>query len=78
MYVMSKQNTTTLSTTLTKEAKEALSAFCLRRGLKINSFLEEIIWDRLEEEMDIEIANDSSEKGMIDLEDFKKSLKKRA
>ena len=75
---MNKQKNTTLSTTLTKEAKEALSAFCLRRGLKINSFLEEIIWDRLEEEMDIEIANDSSEKGMIDLEDFKKSLKKRA
>ena len=60
---MNKQKTTTLSTTLTKEAKEALSAFCLKRGLKINSFLEEIIWDRLEEEMDIEIANDSSEKG---------------
>jgi hypothetical protein len=78
MIPMNKSKTSTLSTTLTKEAKEALSAFCLRRGLKINSFLEEIIWDRLEEEMDLEIANNTSHDELVDLEDLKKTLKKRA
>lgn len=69
---MKEKRTSTLSTTLSIEAKEALSAFCLKRGLKINAFLEEVIWDRLEEEMDLELANQTSYDDLTDLEDIKK------
>lgn len=62
------------STTLTAEAKEALSRFCLKRGLKINSFLEQIIWERLEEEMDLELASQASYDDLTDL----KKIRKRA
>lgn len=55
------------STTLSREAKESLQRFCARRGLRINRFLEEIIWDRLEEEMDAELA---AETDLAHLKDF--------
>ena len=64
---MPKKKVANFSTTLSKEAKEALGRFCLRRGLKINHFLEEIIWDRLEEEMDLEIASTTDYSDLVDL-----------
>jgi hypothetical protein len=73
VIIMSK--TSTLSTTLSSEAKTALSKFCLKRGLKINHFLEEIIWDRLEEEMDSEIARNTDLKGLTSLSDLRKQMK---
>lgn len=67
-----KAKNVSFSTTLSAQAKEALARFCLKRGLKINSFLEEIIWDRLEEEMDLEIANSTSYDDLIDIKEMKK------
>ena len=55
------------STTLSSHAKEALTLFCRQRGFKLNSFLEEIIWDRLEDEMDSEIADQADLRELIDL-----------
>lgn len=66
------KKTVSFSTTLSKECKSSLSKFCLKRGLKLNAFLEEIIWDRLEEEMDIEIAQNSDHGDLTDLKDVKK------
>lgn len=63
----SKTAIVNFSTTLSKEAKEALGLFCVRRGLKINHFLEELIWDRLEEEMDLEIAAQEDYSTLVDL-----------
>ena len=68
------KKTANFSTTLSPEVKEALSRFCLKRGLKINHFLEEIIWDRLEEEMDNEIANNTDLKDLTNLSTFKKQM----
>jgi len=67
--------TVSLSTTLSSEAKTALLKFCVKRGLKINHFLEEIIWDRLEEEMDDEIARNTDLKGLTSLSDLRKQMK---
>lgn len=60
------------STALSHEAKDALTLFCKKRGLKINHFLEELIWDRLEEEMDAEIASGSSRSELVDLKAVRK------
>ncbi len=68
----SKAKAVSFSTTLSAEAKEALTLFCKRRGLKINHFLEAIIWDRLEDEMDAEIANEGDDE-LIDLDDLRDS-----
>jgi hypothetical protein len=64
---MKKKPAESFSTTLSKECKEAMSLFCVRRGMKINHFLEEIIWDRLEEEMDAEIAKGTDYSDLVDL-----------
>ena len=61
------------STTLSAEAKGALTLFCKRRGLRINHFLEELIWDRLEDEIDTEIANSEVESELVDLDDLRNS-----
>lgn len=58
------------STSLSAEAKEAVTLFCKRRGLKINHFIEELIWERLEDEMDAEIAR-TGEEATIDLDDLR-------
>ena len=68
---MKRKNVSVIfSTSLSKEAKEALTLFCQGRGFKINQFLEEIIWDRLEDEMDAEIARDSGHEELIDLKEI--------
>lgn len=60
------------STIISSEAKEALQRFCLKRGLKINHFIEEMIWDRLEEEMDNEISQNESRSDLKDISQIKR------
>lgn len=48
---MSKQ--ATLSTNIDFELKEALSVFCKKRGLKIQSVVENAIREQLEDELDL-------------------------
>ena len=66
---MDKKENVTFSTTLSAQAKESLSKYCKTRGLKINYFLEEIIWDRLEEEMDIELYNKTDLDDVVSMEE---------
>ena len=64
------------STTLSKEAKEALTLFCAQRGLKMNRFLEDLIWDRLEEEMDAELAAVTDQTDLVDLKVVARAAKR--
>lgn len=48
---MSKQ--ATLSTNIDFDLKEALSAFCKKKGLKIQSVVESAIREQLEDEIDL-------------------------
>ena len=48
---MSKQ--ATLSTNIDFELKEALSSFCKKKGLKIQSVVENAIREQLEDEIDL-------------------------
>jgi len=66
-----KSEVANLSTTLTRQCREALTIFCRRRGLKINHFLEQIIWDRLEDEMDAEVASRDEDKPLVDLDQLR-------
>ena len=64
--------TTQFSTAISLEAKRALTLFCKKRGLKINHLLEEMIWDRLEEEMDAELAATGDRSDLVALKTVRK------
>ncbi len=49
--VMEKQ--ATLSTSIDSDLKKALAAFCKKRGLKIQSVVENAIREQLEDEIDL-------------------------
>lgn len=44
----------TLSTIIDAEVKDALSAFCNRKGLKIRDVIENALIEQLEDEIDLE------------------------
>ena len=71
---MSKQ--ATLSTNIDFELKEALSAFCKKRGLKIQSVVEDAIREQLEDEIDLTSYHERKNEEEISLSQVIKKLKK--
>lgn len=71
---MSKQ--ATLSTNIDFELKEALSAFCKKKGLKIQSVVEEAIREQLEDEIDLTSYHERKNEEEISLSQVIKKLKK--
>lgn len=71
---MAKQ--TTLSTNIDLELKEALSLFCKKHGLKIQSVVENAIREQLEDEMDLTSYQERKNEEEISLSAVLKKLKK--
>lgn len=71
---MSKQ--TTLSTNIDSELKEALTVFCKKRGLKIQSVVEDAIREQLEDEIDLASYQERKYEDEISLASVLKKLKK--
>lgn len=71
---MSKQ--ATLSTNIDSELKRALSAFCKKRGLKIQSVVENAIREQLEDELDLASYYERKDEDEITLANVMKKLKK--
>lgn len=71
---MSKQ--ATLSTNIDFELKEALSAFCKKKGLKIQSVVENAIREQLEDEIDLASYQERKNEEEISLSHVLKKLKK--
>jgi hypothetical protein len=46
--------TATLSTVIDAEVKEAITAFCKRRGIKLRYLIEQALVEQLEDEIDLE------------------------
>lgn len=66
----------TLSTNIDFELKEALSAFCKKRGLKIQSVVEDAIREQLEDEIDLTSYHERKNEEEISLSQVIKKLKK--
>lgn len=66
----------TLSTNIDSELKEALTLFCKRRGLKIQSVVEEAIREQLEDEIDLAAFNERKHEEELSLASVLKKLKK--
>jgi len=71
---MSKQ--ATLSTNIDFELKEALSLFCKKRGLKIQSVVENAIREQLEDEIDLQSYQERKDEEEVSLSNVLKKLKK--
>lgn len=54
----SKKETTPLSTTLSVQTKKTLESFCKARGIKLSYFIEQAIIEKLEDEMDAQVARE--------------------
>ena len=71
---MSKQ--ATLSTNIDFELKEALSSFCKKKGLKIQSVVENAIREQLEDEIDLISYKERKNEEELSLSQVLKKLKK--
>jgi len=66
----------TLSTSIDSELKKALAAFCKKRGLKIQSVVENAIREQLEDEIDLVHYYKRKDEEEISLTAILKKLKK--
>lgn len=66
----------TLSTNIDSELKKALAIFCKKRGLKIQSVVENAIRERLEDELDFASYQGRKNEEEISLASVLKKIKK--
>lgn len=71
---MSKQ--ATLSTNIDFELKEALSLFCKKKGLKIQSVVENAIREQLEDEIDLASYIERKDEDEVSFSNVLKKIKK--
>jgi antitoxin component of RelBE/YafQ-DinJ toxin-antitoxin module len=69
--------TTTLSTIIDTQIKEAATQFCKRRGLKLRHLVEQALVEQLEDEMDLEAYHQRRNEETIPLEKVLAGRKKR-
>jgi len=68
---------TTLSTIISSEVKEAATNYCKKRGLKLRYFIEEALLERLEDEIDIEAYKQRKDEDLIPLDQVLKKQKNK-
>lgn len=71
---MEKQST--LSTSIDSDLKKALAAFCKKRGLKIQSVVENAIREQLEDEIDLAHYDERKNEEEVSLAAVLKKIKK--
>lgn len=69
--------TTTLSTTIDADLKKALAAFCKKRGLKIQSVVENAIREQLEDELDLAAFDERKDEEEISFAAAMKKLRRK-
>lgn len=70
------QKQATLSTNIDFELKEALAVFCKKRGLKIQSVVENAIREQLEDEIDLASFLERKDEEEVSFSSALKKLKK--
>ena len=60
--------TTTLSTVIDADVKEAAARFCKRRGLKLQYLVEQALVEQLEDEIDLEAYHQRRHEATVPLE----------
>ncbi len=70
------EQTTTLSTIIDSRVKEAATAFCKKRGMKLRHFIEMAVLEQIEDEIDLEAYHQRKHEDVVSLEDILKGRKK--
>ena len=70
------QKQSTLSTSIDSDLKKALAAFCKKRGLKIQSVVENAIREQLEDEIDLASYDERKNEEETSLAAVLKKIKK--
>ncbi|MGQ0541105.1 MAG: DUF6290 family protein [Blastocatellia bacterium] len=68
--------TATLSTIIDAKVKDAVTAFCKERGIKMRYLIEEALVERLEDEIDLEAYRARRDEETISLEEILAGLSK--
>ena len=63
------------STSMDTKIKSALQKFCKQKGLKISSFVEEAVLEKLEDEYDVEIYKQRRNEPRLSMDAVFKSLR---
>ena len=74
---MNMNETSTLSTIIDARVKDAITAFCKERGIKMRYLIEEALVDRLEDEIDLEAYRARRDEETISLDEVLAGLSKR-
>lgn len=64
----------TLSTNIDTELKKALVAFCKKKGLKIQHFVEKAILEQLEDEIDLDAYHERKDEKTVSLKKMLKNI----
>ena len=69
--------TATLSTVIDSRVKDAVTAFCKRRGIKLRYLIEQALIEQLEDEIDLEAYRARRDEETVPLEQILNKLAKR-
>jgi hypothetical protein len=69
--------TSTLSTVIDARVKDAVTAFCKRRGIKLRYLIEQALIEQLEDEIDLEAYRARRDEQTVPLEQILTKLAKR-
>ena len=69
--------TATLSTVIDARVKDAITAFCKRRGIKLRYLIEQALIEQLEDEIDLEAYHARRDEETVPLEEILSGLRER-
>ena len=73
---MNMNETATLSTVIDARVKEAITAYCKERGIKLRYLIEQALVERLEDEIDMEAYHARRDEETVPFEEVLAGLKK--
>jgi len=74
---MFMSETATLSTIIDARVKDAITAFCKRRGIKLRYLVEQALVEQLEDEIDLEAYRERRDEETFSLEEILEGLNKK-
>lgn len=72
-----KTTTTTLSTVISTEIKDAITEYCKKKGMKLRYLIENALIEQIEDEMDLQSFKERRNEELFSLENVIKAAKKK-
>ncbi len=72
-----KTTTTTLSTVISTEIKDAITEYCKKKGMKLRYLIENALIEQIEDEMDLQSFKERRNEELFSLDNVIKAAKKK-